>query len=76
MTFSQAQQFTMPFGKHRNLALDTIAETDEGLRYLDWMRGNVNVYGQLKEALDVYLTDPDIRAELVKVIDDRTEEAS
>ena len=74
MTFKNAAAFIMPFGKHRGKTLDAIASTDDGLQYLDWLRGERESKGQppfvkasaLNEALAAYLDDPAIRRELDK----------
>ena len=68
MTFSSAEKFVMPWGKHKHRTLDDIASDDEGLRYLDWLRDlrhedNSARIG-LDEALDAYLDDPAIQKEL------------
>ncbi len=64
MTFKEAQEFIMPFGKRVHEALDDIASTDDGLLYLDWLVYQDFVYGELKEALEAYLGDSSIKKEL------------
>lgn len=64
MTFKGAQEYILPFGKHVGKALDSIASTDEGLLYLDWLIGQDWVRGQTREALTAYLGDPAIKKEL------------
>ena len=67
MTFADAKIYTMPFGKYRGQALDEIAGTDEGLEYLDRLRGErQNKHTDLDEALAAYLDDPAIAAEVKK----------
>ena len=70
MTFHEASDFLMPFGHHVDQSLDQIAETDAGLLYLDWMRGQLDNQRlspqrlRLKEALGTYLDDSTIKKEL------------
>lgn len=66
MTFREAQVVLVPFGKFQGIPIDKVAYTDDGLRYLDWLRGK-DLYGRFKEALDTYLSDPTIARELEKV---------
>lgn len=63
MKFSEAQSFKLPFGKYRGETLDKIAETDEGLAYLDWLVGE-EPFPPTGPALKTYLADPAIRAEV------------
>lgn len=70
-TFKQAAEFVMPFGKHQGRTLDQIAERDNGLLYLDWLRGEMDGdpphFGSGRAAhvaLTVYLDDPTIVREL------------
>lgn len=65
MIYSEAASFIMPFGKHKSKTLDSIASTDEGLKYLDWLRGERQ--GQvalIDQSLQAYLDDPAIKREL------------
>jgi uncharacterized protein (DUF3820 family) len=64
MTFEQVQVFVLPLGKYKGQELDKVAETDEGLLYLDWLCGQDWVHGGLKLALEVYLGDPGIKKDL------------
>lgn len=67
MTFAEARKFPMPFGKCIGKTLDEIAETDQGLQYLDWFRGQ-KMYGQIAVAVKIYLSDVTIENELNRVI--------
>ena len=67
ITFSQSQIFQMPFGKHRGKALDEIAQTDDGLLYLDWILGELGE-GTTKENVSAYLGDPTIAADVKKLV--------
>lgn len=64
MKFETARKITMRFGKYKGWPLDQIAETDEGLRYLDWLLGQEYIRPPLLWALEAYLTDPSIESEL------------
>jgi hypothetical protein len=69
MPFAEARSTVMSFGRFKGQILDKIAETDDGLQYLDWVRGNSqNVSPSLNEALSVYLDDPTIANDLNKLI--------
>ena len=64
--FRRAAGHIMPFGRYQGQTFDTVAMTDEGLRYLDWMRGAVDARQRpaLAVALRNYLDDPTIAAEV------------
>lgn len=70
MTFAEASTTRLPFGKYCGVSLDDVARTDEGLRYLDWLRGR-DLYGRLKEALDVYLDDSAIAGDMERLVGDK-----
>lgn len=74
MTFEEATNFSMPFGEYRGQGIDHIAKTDAGLRYLDWLRGEMDKPqpdrgrgigpGAVHRALAAYLDDPSIQHDL------------
>lgn len=64
MTFAEAAKYVMPFGKHKGRTLDAIASDDDGLRYLDWLRGERGGVNDVDRALVAYLDDPTIKKEL------------
>lgn len=71
MDFNTAKNFRMPWGKYLGVKLDDIARTDEGLRYLDWVRGQMekqHPLGDVAKAVGAYLDDPAITSELEKVV--------
>jgi hypothetical protein len=68
MTFEQAAATVMPFGRNRGRTLDEIAETDDGLRYLDWVMGWDKLHGTIKVALQVYLLDQAIADEVERAV--------
>jgi hypothetical protein len=66
--YRKAAAFVMPFGKFKGQNLDKIAETDEGLRYLDWLRGDAYA-PHIREVCNDYLSDPTIARELEKAME-------
>lgn len=64
MTFADAASYPIQFGKYKLQSIDKIATEDEGLKYLDWLRGQGWVRGPLRSALEVYLEDPAIKRDL------------
>ena len=62
--FREAQNQVMPFRKYKGKTLEEIAETDEGLLYLDWLRGQSWTLSYLTDHLNTYLNDPTIKKEL------------
>ena len=71
MDFTDAQKFVMPFGKYKGQTLDQIAESDAGLKYLDWMRGERHLARKatdLDAALAIYLDHPSIAADLQGIL--------
>ena len=63
MTFREAADFVMPFGKYKGKTIDEVAVTDEGLRYLDWFAGEVTKE-PVRTAVATYLADPAISEDL------------
>jgi hypothetical protein len=70
MNFKEAAAYRLTFGRYVGMAVDECAEDDEGLRWLDWMRGEARS-PHLKLVLDTYLSDPTIAKELADVLDTR-----
>lgn len=62
--FKMAQEYVLKFGNYKDKTIDKAAETDKGLRYLDWLNGEPWVKEPLKTHLRNYLTDPTIKKEL------------
>lgn len=58
----------LTFGKHKGKTIDNVAETDEGLLYLDYLRGLHNLREPDKTPLKLYLGDATIQAELRKLL--------
>ena len=73
MNFRDAAQFRMPFGKYAGKTLDDIATTDQGLIYLDWLRGErekdrvATNSSAVNEALAAYLDDKTIAADVERL---------
>lgn len=75
--FRAAAAHVLPFGNFSGNTIDRVAESDAGLLYLDWMRGEL-VAGRLVarqseqpaliNALAVYLEDPAIAGDLAKLV--------
>ena len=67
MSFKSASQFVMPWGKYKGQTLDVIAVTDAGLKYLDWLLGELEKSGKhqnILQALVEYLGDATIARDL------------
>jgi hypothetical protein len=75
LSFRAAADTVMPFGLRKGKTIDQIAETDDGLLFLDWMRGELDgdpphpesLRGGLHESLRVYLDDSTIAADLARI---------
>ena len=50
--------YMMPFGKYRGQTLSEIADSDEGVRYLDWLRGERGDEDNVGAAIAAFLDDP------------------
>jgi hypothetical protein len=68
MTFTDAKNVLIPFGEYEGKTLDKAAETDDGLRWLDWAAGIEIKSPRFKEALTVYLGDKTIAAEVARLV--------
>jgi hypothetical protein len=71
MTFEEAKNTIVPFGDYLGLTIDQAATTDTGLLFLDRLRGSGRLYGKLKDAIEVYLSDPTIERELASILENR-----
>lgn len=80
MTYTEAAQFRMLFGKYQGRALDEIATKDQGLSYLGWMRDKLSYENKVLKTLsanmretlamlDVYLSDAVIAKDLAGLAD-------
>lgn len=76
MTFAEASAYVLPWGQHKGKTIDQTAETDSGLRWLDWILGVLDTKGdlqyasdrrELREALRVYLDDETIAGDVAKL---------
>ena len=63
--------FEMPFGKHKGKTLDQIAETDQGLLYLDWLWDEIDPLTSVGIAIQKYQTLPVIQKELDEAVERR-----
>lgn len=68
MIFREASETIMPFGEWQGFTLDQTATSDEGLMFLDRLRGSGRLYGKLKDAIETYLDDPTISRELADIL--------
>ncbi len=65
---SDCQTFEMPFGKFKGQTLREIADTDEGLKYLDWLlSGEIDLRPATREALEEFVALPHIEREMDRV---------
>lgn len=68
--FAEAKNKAITFGKHSGKTIDKLAQTDEGLRYLDWLYGEMSgsvqhgAKAHFFDALKTYMEDPSIKKEL------------
>lgn len=75
--FAKAMRFVVPWGEFKDLTIDEAAVTDRGLKWLDYMRGQLDKDGALefaperrafRDALRTYLDDETIAGELNKIV--------
>ncbi len=78
MTFAEAAAYGLTFGRYSQKTIDHIASTDQGLLYLDWMRGHLEagklgsiepgkMNSELYVAIKIYLDDPTIANDLAAI---------
>lgn len=68
MNFKEASKYRIPFGKFKGKTIDQVASSDDGLRYLDWLIGEGKLYGDLKDALETYMSDEVIQKEIERIV--------
>jgi hypothetical protein len=70
ISFADAKNFKIPFGKHEGESIDGLAQSDDGLRYLDWLYGEMSgepqrgIKAHFFDALKVYMEDSSIKKEV------------
>jgi hypothetical protein len=64
MTFAEAKRIIIPFGKLKGMTIFAAAETDAGLRWLDWARSLDDLREPFRTALHTYLADDTISREV------------
>lgn len=64
----QVESIRIPFGKYAGKTLDEVSQTDEGLRYLDWMVGLKDLRDPFRRSLIQFVTDPTIQREIEDVL--------
>jgi hypothetical protein len=72
MTREEAEVFEMPMGQHIGQSLREIAESDRGLTYLDYMRGQdyIKKYDGVKEAIDALFTYEPYKSDLDRALEE------
>jgi hypothetical protein len=70
MDFDEASRHELRFGKFRGRSIGEVAESDEGLRYLDWLSGQTWLEPYTAEALAVYLKHGVIARDVDRLIGD------
>lgn len=74
MDFATAKAHRLTFGKYYGKTLDEIGSTDQGLLYLDYMRGEIEKAGNRRTvlaALAAYLDDPTVAGDVAKLAKER-----
>lgn len=68
--FKWASNFEIPnnFGEFSGKRIDDVALSDRGLLWLDRLVGNNKLYGDLKDALEIYLNDSVIKKEIERLL--------
>lgn len=80
-SFKTAAEFVLPFGQYKGKTIDQVGTTDEGLLYLDWLRGELDrdaAKDRLAPAkldihlhLSTYLDDPVIASDTARLAKER-----
>lgn len=65
--FEDAQKFVMHFGHYRDRTLAEISRTFSGLGYLVWIKDNLRLDFHTRNAVESYLGEPSIIADLAKL---------
>ena len=63
----EAKNYEMPYGRYKGKRLCEIAQTDEGLLYLDWLVGVVAA-GPVKKACMAFLDDNVLQDEIAELL--------
>jgi hypothetical protein len=67
--FVAAAARLIQFGKYRGKSIDDIARTEDGLKYLDWLRDQPWITVAVREDIELYLKDPSIARDLDQATD-------
>ena len=68
-TFDDAATFVLTFGRYKGKTIDKVAEDNDGLKYLDWLYGELKFpNAQIYRMLKAYLENPSIVAELEELV--------
>lgn len=65
---ADCEKFRMPFGKYKDQSLLEISESDEGLKYLDWMLAEMKLQPATKDAVEEFVALPHIEREIERVV--------
>ena len=65
----RTEDFILPHGDYRGQKIAAVAVSDEGLLYLEWLAQQEHVEALTKLALETFLGDWSVRAELQKLKD-------
>lgn len=71
MTFQEASRVVLPYPKYKGKTIDEVAQSNEGLLYLDWLAAQPWLFADIKKALDAYLGDEAVARDLSTILDDR-----
>lgn len=74
LPFKTAANTVIPWGPFKDKTIDQIAQTDDGLRYLDNLRGKMQGTSFVSFAVESYLDDPTISKDLEALIASRQRE--
>jgi hypothetical protein len=72
--FQKAQNWEIRFGKYKGRRVGDVGADDEGLLYLDWLLAQAWFGGGTREAVEVYLNDPNVAPRVNAAIDAKSRE--
>jgi uncharacterized protein (DUF3820 family) len=70
MTFDDAKNFVLPFGKYKGKTLHDVGGDDEGLLYLDWVVDQQWLAPSTHLTIRTYLKDPAISRDLDALLEE------
>jgi hypothetical protein len=69
--FQKAQNWEIRFGKYKGRRVGDVGADDEGLLYLDWLLAQSWFGGGTREAVEVYLHDPNVAPRINAALEQR-----